>query len=349
MRNKVFGVIIAGGRGERLWPLSRRERPKQFLSLGGRKTLLEETVERILPLTGEENILVVTSEEQVKEVKRVLPWLGEERILQEPLRRNTAPAITWAGLWIEERGGGIMVVLPSDHVIREGDKFRAVVQKGIEYAERESVLVTIGILPTRPETGYGYIEVGERIEEGVWRVARFVEKPDEDTARTFLERGNFFWNSGMFIWRSESILKEVRKYEPAIYEGLKKLSKESIRDIYSQLPDISIDYAVMERSSNIFMVKGEFFWDDVGSWLALRRIGERDEKGNVSWGNNLLLDTENSVVVGSRDKLIALLGVKGIVVVDTPQALLVMEEKKAQEVKRILREIEGKKDWEKYL
>jgi len=351
MDNPVFGVIISGGKGERLWPLSRKDKPKQLLSFFSANPLLVDTVERILPLVGKKRVLIVTSMDIESSVKKIFPWLREKMILAEPVGRNTAPAICWAAVVIsKECREGIMVVLPSDHIIPQKEKFLEKIRLGVELARKGDVLVTIGIQPTRPETGYGYIEVEKEISPNVWRVKRFVEKPEREDAEKFISQGNFFWNSGMFIWRCDVILKKFEELAPTILKGIKEIEKGGdITQIYPSLPDISVDYAIMEKTRNILMIKSDFFWEDTGDWVAVKRMGKKDSFGNVIRGEVMCLSSRNNLIFGREGRLIALLGVEDLVIVDTPDALLIMKEEKAQEVKKLLKEIQKKPEWKKYL
>ncbi len=350
---RVIGVIIAGGKGERFWPLSRIAHPKQMLCIGTEKPLLQKTVERIESWIGGERIIVVTSLSLLQPVRELLPQIPSENILGEPEGKNTAPAICWAATIIEKRWKeGVMVVLPSDHLIREEEKFLQVLKKGVQIARTGDFLLTIGIKPDRPETGYGYIEKGKLWEPGVWRVKRFREKPDLPTARKFLESGNFFWNSGMFIWRNSVILREISRYLPEVREGFQEWARggKSIQDVYKKLPNISIDYGVMEKTKEILVLEGKFFWDDVGQWTSLERISVRDEKGNVIKGKYTGIEVENSIIVNEVEgKLITAIGVKDLVIVDTPDALLVSSKEGLSEIKRLLSQIREKREWKKYL
>ncbi len=350
---RVCSVIIAGGIGERLWPLSRENLPKQMLCLCEKETLIEAAIKRIEPLSGKEGILIFTSRSLKPHLERALPYINPENIIGEPCRRNTGPAIGLAAYWIEKNfGEAVMVILPSDHFIKETEKFRKVMNRGVNAARENDALVTVGITPDRPETGYGYIERGEKVEEGVWKVARFIEKPSLEKAREFVSSSAFLWNSGMLIGKTSTVLKNIKLYLPSVFQGLEEVlqEKKSLQEVYPTFPDISFDYGVLEKSKDVLMVEGEFFWDDVGNWSAMERILQKDKKGNAKRGLSLTLDSCDLIIWGQEGKLVATLGVKDLIIVDTPDALLVMDKGRAQEVKKIVARLrEEKEKFEKYL
>ena len=356
-------VIMAGGRGERFWPRSRGKHPKQLLPIAGVRTMIQETVERVKPLTAEENIYIVTGENLAGEVRRQLPSVPAKNVISEPLGRNTAACIGLAAVRIEkEKPEAVMVVLTADHLIKERERFLEIVKAGAELAEASGNLVTLGIKCTRPDMGYGYIKIknqerrakSEKIE--AYEVEKFVEKPDEETARRFLVSGNYYWNSGMFIWTVSAILEAIRKHMPKLFKGLETIKQspgtpeeaDIVRKVYQNLEPISIDYGVMERAENVAVVKADITWDDVGSWLAMERLYPRDENGNVVLGKFEGIDSTNCIIV-SDDHLVAGIGVSDLIVVTTPEATLICSRERAQDVKKMVKKLVASKEKEKYL
>lgn len=348
-----FAVIMAGGRGERLWPLSRTETPKQFLKLLGDYTLLQQTVERILPLIPLKNTYVVVGKEHVGLVREQLPKLPKQNIIVEPMGRGTAPCVGLAATRLSRIDPkGVMIVLPADHVIADEERFRHLLDEAATVAEAGTHLVTLGITPDRPATGYGYIQARpsqDAANTAVLQVERFTEKPDRDTAQGFLDEGNYYWNSGMFIWRVDAILREIETHMPKLHAGLMEIEKQAGRHNYEQLLERiyatqevnSIDYGVLEKSERVLVLPtGDIGWSDVGDWSALSSVLHTDDGGNVVRASHIGIDTTNSVIVSkhtsSKDRLVATLGLSDIVIVDTDDVLLVMDKKRAQEVKRIL-------------
>ncbi|MBE9546751.1 MAG: mannose-1-phosphate guanylyltransferase [Proteobacteria bacterium] len=350
----MYAVIMAGGRGTRFWPKSREKMPKHLLDIFGKKTIIQETVERIEPLIPAKNILIVTGASHSDEVIRQLPELPEENIIIEPVGRNTAPCIGLAAMYIKKMNPeGVMVVLPSDHYIPDEEVFRRTLAIASEMAQRGNYLLTIGIKPTGPETGYGYMEQGEPVAavmgEDVFQVRSFREKPDIEQAEAFLRDGGFFWNSGMFIWKASTILHEIEKLLPDLYEGLLKIEaaigtdreKDVIGKVYREIAPISVDYGVMEKSGETLLVRGEFGWSDVGSWNALWEVWDKDENGNAVRGRLVSVDSSNSLVY-SPDKLVALVGVEDLVVVETADSILVCKREASQDVKKLVEMLEEK-------
>ena len=337
---KVFNVIIAGGRGTRFWPLTKRT-PKQFLKIFKGKSLLSMTVERFLPMDPSlENTFIVTSRDMVGNVKEDIPWFPEKNIIVEPFGRNTAPAICLSAFFIKERfGSGIMGVFPSDHFI-EGERFRELYNVSIEIAAEYDLLGTFGIKPRYPETGYGYIEKGEEIRKGVYRVKEFHEKPGIERATFYVNSGRFYWNSGMFVWKVDVILEEMKNLAPSIYtpfEGLKgDFSVEALENIYKDIPSISVDYAVMEKTKRVFVVEADFYWSDVGSWRSYYELMEKDKKNNVVDGNVKIIDSEGCLIKGYGGKMVAVIGLRDIAIVDTEDALLVVSLDRSQDVKKVV-------------
>lgn len=346
---KAVAVIMAGGKGERFWPRSRRNMPKQFLSLtDDGKTMIQLTVERIQPLIAIEDVFVVTNKDYKELVKAQLPELPEENIVLEPMAKNTAPCIGLASMYIKKKyDDAVMVVLPSDHLIKFNSMFINTLKDAIEVAEEETNMATIGITPNYPETGYGYINFGEEKQNtknhNVYKVERFVEKPNLEKAKEYLLSGKYLWNSGMFVWKASTILGQFEKLLPDTYAGLLKIEEalgtedaESVLEIeFQKFQSESIDYGIMEKAQDIYTLPGNFGWDDVGSWLALERFNRTNDQGNVVNGNVISIDTKNSIIQGS-DKLIATVGVDNLIVVDTADALLICKKENAQDIKRVL-------------
>jgi len=341
----LFAIIMAGGVGSRFWPRSKKKNPKQLLNILGDYTMIQDTVNRISRLCPKENILIVTNEAQEEGIKEQLPNIPAENIIVEPFGRNTAACIGLASIIIQQRASdAITFVLPSDHVIQDTENFLNALSSAAKFAEVNPALVTIGIEPTRPETGYGYIQIDE--DSGgadVFKVLTFAEKPNYATAVNFIKSGDFFWNSGMFIWKTETILNEIKKHMPDLFEGLMQIEEqinspnfaEILSNIYGQLKSISIDYGIMEKSNNVFLVKGNFQWSDVGSWEAVYQLSEKDKEGNVKLGGvytDMVLDS----YIYSPDKFTAVIGLDNIIVINFQDTLLVCKRDKAQDVKNII-------------
>jgi mannose-1-phosphate guanylyltransferase len=340
-------VILAGGSGVRLWPLSRPDRPKQLMRLAGQRSLLLQAVDRLMPLFAPQDIYVVALEEHLPAIRRELPDLPDENLVGEPIARDTAAAIAYAAslLHAQDPDTG-MGVFTADHLIRPDDVFRKAVQAGLALAESNAdALVTFGIVPTHPHTGLGYVELGEAIETGVWRVRSFREKPDAATARRFIEAGNYRWNSGMFAWRTATILARLQQYLPRTHETMRQISanrsaaerNELARQLYPGLARISIDYAVLEKASDIVLVDMNLNWLDLGSWSALSEALGRDAAGNTRAAVNVVdLDCAGCLFVAEDSHLIAALGVTDLVVVHSADATLVCHRDRAADIKRLV-------------
>ena len=338
MESSFFGVIMAGGRGTRFWPVSTRKLPKQFLNLTGDRTMLQETASRFEGLCGHDEIMVVTGSDHRKTVLEQLPWIRSENLLLEPSGRNTAACIGWAAKTLIDRGCGsdLMVVVPSDHVIDDPQEFR----NTLIMAARPAIdgkLVTIGITPDHPATGYGYLEKGKSLYEGIFEVSSFREKPDLETASEYLASGRYFWNAGMFIWRADVIMEEIARNLPGLCEQLLQLGSLTTPDPqrYDDLPSISIDYGVMENADNVVVVPALFGWNDIGDWPSARRCG-------VGRGTVLAIDSGNSIV-WNRGKLTVLLGVNDISVVETDSVTLIMSDEYSQKLREVVAELENTK------
>jgi mannose-1-phosphate guanylyltransferase len=347
-----YAVILAGGSGKRFWPLSRKSKPKQFLSIISKKTMIEETVDRVASFTDRKNIIVVASIEQKDNFDEVDLNIPDENILYEPVAKNTAMAIAYAAAFINKIDkDAIMIVLPSDHYIKEKDLFKKSVTDVIKSAN-EGYLVTFGITPNRPEMGYGYINIGEAIDNKgeLYKVSSFVEKPNQRDAIDYMKKGTFLWNSGMFIWRADVIKEEFRKYLPEHYESMVSIEKnrDDVDIAYKKIENISIDYGIMERSSKIACKKCNFTWDDVGSWKAIERHNEKDGNGNTIIGNAELKDAHDNIII-SKEGLTVLIGVDDIIVVRTNDATLVCQKDKDNEIKEIIDKIGNQPNKKQYI
>jgi len=340
---------MAGGVGERFWPLSRRKRPKQLLDLVGRGSMIGLTAERLEGLSAPEETFVITNVDQRDAIIEALAGVvPDENVIGEPVGRNTAPCIGLAARLIVDRfGDEPMLVLPSDHLVQPVDEFQELVRAGADWVSRHPSLLTFGIEPTRPETGYGYIRATERVGgEGaaeIYRAGAFLEKPSAEKAAEFVAEGGYYWNSGMFMWRAGTILGEIATHIPDLGELLDRIGTEAgtrplaevLNGIYADAPSISIDYGVMEKAADVVVLRARFDWNDVGSWEFIRDVHPADENGNVAVGDHVLIDAGNNTIV-SGDRLVAILGVDDITVVDGGDTILVCRRDRVQEVKTIV-------------
>lgn len=345
---KTVAVIMAGGRGERFWPRSRQDCPKQFLSLNNDgKTMLQQTAQRLLPFLAYEELYIVSNCDYISLIKKQMPQIPAENILFEPLPKSTAPCIGYAAAVISKKyEDAVMLIIPSDHLIQDNEKYIELLIKAVDVAKRGRNLVTIGITPTYPETGYGYICFEPDETSGAHAVLRFVEKPDLDTAKAYLASGRYLWNSGIFVCKLSTIFSWYQELLPELYRGLLTIKEawgsasfESVlAQCYSEFPSISVDYGIMEHASGIFTIPGDFGWDDAGSFLVLERMNKTDEHGNIVRGNVVAIDTENSIVMGDK-KLIAAVGLADLLIVDTQDALLICDKAHAQDIKNVIQEL----------
>lgn len=355
MMKKLYAVIMAGGRGERFWPMGRKDAPKQLLKLTGESTMLEEAVLRLFPLVPPENILVITNQQYVDRVRALLP-LPAENIVGEPVGRDTAPCVALAAALIRRRDpspDATMAVLPADHVIAPAKALQDTLAAAADRARR-GALVTIGITPTEAATGYGYIHCGDAVGDGFFQVKAFREKPDAATAAAFVRSGDFQWNSGIFIWTVATITAEFERHCPALKTFIARLTAAAdveafLAREFSACPKISIDYAVMEKAQNVLVAAAPFAWNDIGSWSALRGQFPPDGRGNVVRGRCELLDCENCVVISDDSHLVGVIGMTGVAVVKSGNATLVCPLEKAQQVRELIRRIESKPDAAEYL
>jgi mannose-1-phosphate guanylyltransferase len=361
-RSNIYAVIMAGGLGTRFWPASRVKIPKQFLTIIGSRTLVEETFFRVTPIIGKEQIYLVVNRLHRKLTEKIFQRHGV-KILDEPVPRNTAAGIGLAAIHIRKEAGDVpLVILPADHFIADKKKFRNVLRAGISLVA-EGGIATIGIAPTRAETGYGYIQKGKKLARvrgyEVFQVERFIEKPNQKTARRYLKSGDYLWNGGIFLFTTETILKEIGRHLPELHQGLRVIegaigtSKygKLLEEVYRDLDNISIDYGVMEKTeTSVYTIPGRFGWSDIGSWASLYDLNRDrfDKRGNLLKGKGLIHDTENTFVYSNSGRLVSTLGLKDLLIVDTPDALLLADKRRSQEVKKIIGELKKRK-WKKWL
>lgn len=347
---KIYGVIMAGGGGTRFWPLSRQERPKQLLNLSGKEVMVNETIDRLARTANKDDIFIVTNKTQAAAMKEVTRGrIQENHILAEPSARNTAACIGYAAMEILKKyGDGIMVITPSDAFIKNVEEFTRVLSVAVKEAENSDKLVTVGITPTFPSTGYGYIKYGVEDAGDAKKVEEFKEKPDLATAKEYVASGSYAWNSGMFIWKASVILKNFERFLPEIYADIVKIGdamqkpeeQDVINEVYPQIKSISIDYGIMEQSEDVMVVPGEFGWNDVGSFDMLKVMHEEDADGNVVVGDCITIDTTNSVVYSSK-KLVTTLGLDNVVVVETADSIMVCSKDRVQDVKKIVDQLKA--------
>ncbi len=362
MAANFYPVILAGGRGTRFWPLSRKKRAKQLLALDGKRTMIQQTVERLLPITRGKQFWIVTNDDLRPEILRQLPKLAKDQVLAEPMGRNTAPAIGLAAFILQRTNPDAVIGLfPSDHVIGNPDRFREVLAEGMGIAASGENIVVLGIQPTRAETGYGYIETGSLESGKALRVRRFTEKPNAETAAEFLKTGNFYWNSGMFLWSARTLAAALTEHLPKTAALLKKISADygtkkfpgTFRRLYPKCENISIDYAVLEprsaqgeEASNIFCLRADFGWNDLGSWTALHEhhaTKHSPADGNLISGQGIFTLNASGNYVHAPGKFVAVVGVNDIVVVETEDALLVTTRANSQDVGKIVKHLDERK------
>ena len=353
MDNNRYCVIMCGGVGSRFWPFSKTSKPKQFIDFFGTgRSLLQMAYDRIKDIVPDENIILITNENYGALIKEQLPQIADSQILLEPVRRNTAPCIAWAAHHIQALNPDAkMLVAPSDHLILNIEKYHQSVIKAFEFIEGRDALVTMGIKPNRPETGYGYIQVGEHVEGDFSAVKTFTEKPDEDLARIFLKSGEFFWNSGMFIWSVESIIKAMSNHVPemsAIFElgkpyfGTDK-EQEYINSNFEACPSVSIDFALMEKAPNVYVETVDFGWNDLGTWGSLYDHSPKNRDGNVTQNSKaLMFNSHNNIVAIKGDKLLVASGLEGYIVADVDDALLIVPLDEEQKIKTYVNEVKSK-------
>jgi mannose-1-phosphate guanylyltransferase len=356
MKNN-YCVIMAGGIGSRFWPLSRNNFPKQFIDiLGTGKTLIRQTYERFLSICPKENIYIVTNEGYVAHVFQQIPELGKDQVLAEPQRRNTAPCVAYAASKIYAiNPDANLIVAPSDHIIKDEASFHKAVLSGLEFTGEKDVLLTIGIHPNRPDTGYGYIQFKEEESEDEFKIRKvktFTEKPNLEMARFFLKSGEFLWNAGIFLWNAKAILKALQEYMPDMYtifqEGAEHYNKPSeadyIRKAYGLCKNISIDYGIMEKARNVFVLIAEFGWSDLGTWKSLYEQLPHDKQGNAIVGQHVMVDhTSNCIINMSKDKLAVIQGLENFIVVESDNVLLICPKDDEQQVRNLVNDVKIKK------
>jgi len=360
----VYAVIMAGGSGTRFWPKSTKKFPKQFLNLFGEGTMIQNTANRIKELIPQERILVVTNDSYVDIVREQLPKVPETNIVGEPVAKNTGPCVAIAAeLLIKQDPDAVMVVLPADHHITNPEEFQNILSTAIAKAESGKDLVTIGIKPDRPETGFGYIHADSSLSESVKnnkveKVKAFKEKPNLETAEEFVASGDFYWNSGMFIWRADTVIEEFRRQLPDMHDLLKTASQDlytdlhnaAINEFYFDCESVSIDYGIMEGAKGVYVVPGEFGWNDVGSWTAVYELGEKNNDDNVIQAvNATFAGSQKNLVVSNSGKMISLVGMENVAVVETENSILICDLNQAQGVKEIVEQLKGTDDFKEFL
>lgn len=341
---KTYAVVMAGGGGTRFWPLSRQNMPKQLLNLSGSDAMINETIKRFETIISLKDTYIVTNKTQADVMKDILLTdIPRKNILSEPSARNTAPCILYAAMHIyEQYGDGVMCIFPSDHYITDEQSFKNVLNEAIKIAEHSEAIVTIGIKPTFPSTGYGYIKT-ETTDGSSYKIDKFVEKPTLEKAKNYMEHGSYYWNSGMFVWKVSVIIDSFKRFLPRIYNNLNKVSgkygtdeeAKLIAEIYPTLDSISVDYGIMERTDNALVIPGDFGWNDVGSWDALGAVFSSDEQGNIIKADHIGVNTKECIIYGDK-KLVATVGISNIVVVDTEDAVMICSKDNAQDVKQIV-------------
>lgn len=355
MNKNNYCVIMSGGIGSRFWPASREAKPKQFLDFFGTgKSLIRLTFERFKSIVPAENIFIVTNDTYKELTHKELPELSENQILTEPMRRNTAPCVAFASYHIQALNPDAnIIVAPSDHLIVNEAEFTRLINESLEFVEKHSTLLTLGILPNRPETGYGYIQMSDEALDGVTKVKVFTEKPNLELAKVFYESGEFLWNSGIFIWNTKAILEALRLHLPEVTnifdKGLDKFGTEKeklfIDEVYTFCPNISIDYGIMEKASNVYVKAANFGWSDLGTWGSLYEISDKDDMGNVTVGaETLLYDSTDNIITLPKDKLAVIQGLEGYIVVESDGVLLICKKDEEQRIKEFVTDAKIKFD-----
>ncbi|MCC5025421.1 MAG: mannose-1-phosphate guanylyltransferase [Candidatus Synoicihabitans palmerolidicus] len=346
-------VIIAGGKGERFWPQSRAERPKHLLPMVGNEPLLTQTINRVMPIVPKENIIVITSAVQEKDVRAVCKDLPKENVIVEPVGRDTAAAVGLAAAIVGAKDpNGVFAILPADHVIHNGKKYQADLKAAFAAAAKAPVMVAIGITPTEPATGFGYVQRGSEWKKinrrTLYTVKRFVEKPDLKTAKKYVKSGTYFWNAGMFVWSVGVVEAAITEFAPKLDAGLKPIREALakgrriapvLKEVYPELDKISVDYALLEKSTNVVVLPSTFDWDDVGTWPAVARHYKPDASGNVMRGETMVEQGAGNIVFSEGTHLVAVVGADNLIVVHTPEATLVCPKDKAQEIKALLKRV----------
>ena len=347
-----YCVIMCGGVGSRFWPYSRANAPKQFIDFFGTgRTLLQMSYDRTKGIVPSENVIILTNEQYAPLVQEQLPELDKSQILLEPARRNTAPCIAWAAYHIKALNpNAIMMVAPSDHLVLKEDEFKRCINKGFDFIAKNDALLTLGIKPGRPETGYGYIQIGERVDESISKVKTFTEKPNLELAKVFLSTGEFFWNSGMFLWSADSIMNAIQECAPEIANQFDKglgtygtdKETEFIQQNFAACPGISIDFAVMEKAKNVYVECVDFGWDDLGTWGALYDNSPKNHEGNVTENcNTMLFDCKDCMVAAKGDKLIVASQLKDYIIAAADDVVLIVPKSEEQKIKNYVNEVKA--------
>lgn len=340
----TYVLILAGGRGERFWPLSRRNLPKQFISLSGKTSFLQDTFKRALSVAPLNRIYVITNKDHLRLIRSHLPSLKRKNIVAEPESKNTAACIGLASIILRKLDpDSLTVVMPSDHLIRSDLNFKTLIKKAIGLAKRTDSLILIGIKPTYPETGFGYLRLSKSADEGIYNVRQFIEKPSLKKAKSFIKNKNYAWNSGIFVWKTQTILSAIRKYLPRLYKGLedmaiyldKKGVERNIRKHYKSFENISIDKGVLEKSNQIKALVSNFFWCDVGSWRVFEAITPKDRLGNIAKGNFIGMDTNGCIIFSEDDHLVGTIGLRNLVIVKFGNATLVCPKEKTDQIRHL--------------
>lgn len=348
-------IILAGGAGTRFWPVSRKIRPKQFLPIVSEKTMIEETIDRLSSQIPLKNIYTIANPEKTGMIKSLLPDLPDTNLLVEPVGKNTAPSLMLATAQIHlQNPKAVLAVLPADHLIKDSSHFLKKLEAAAAAASSGDYLITFGVPPTYPATGYGYIRFSpdhpvHSLDEPFWVVQEFKEKPDLEQAKGFLKHGHYFWNSGMFLWQADIFARKLERFAPEMFscwtqirDALEAKDEARIASLFEEIPSISVDYALMEKAEGVLMARGDFGWSDVGAWSSLADAWPQDETGNALRGDSVILDSQDCLVY-NPDKLTALIGVKDIIVVNTEDALLIVHKNQDQKVKDIVGELKKKK------
>ena len=358
-KSSLYALILAGGRGKRLWPKSKKIFPKHFISFTSKYSLLQETYRRLDGFIPPEHILIVTLKEQINFIKKQIPQL--KNMIVEPEGKNTLSSILLGEIFIKnEDPQAILIVLPSDHFIKPRDKFLKILSKAKEFIERKDGIVTLGIKPDYPETGYGYIKIyPQKIFPDIYKVERFIEKPDLKKAKIIFQKNEYFWNLGIFIFRAGKALEETKRFFPYLYKefislkekiGNKREWEWTLKNIYRKIPSQSFDQAILEKSKSVYMLKADFSWVDLGSWLSLERILKKDSDKNVSLGNNFLYHTDNSIIVNEENNhLLVASGLSNTIVVHTPKVTLIYPKTQNHEFKKLFKRLEEEKKFKEYL
>ncbi len=347
-----YVIIMAGGIGSRFWPVSKKSFPKQFMDiLGTGQSLILQTYNRFAQFIPKENIFVVTNQDYVDLVLQHIPGITKDQILEEPLARNTAPCIALASYKLKQMNpNAVCIIAPSDHLITQETKFIETATKALNFAENNDALVTLGIQPSRPDTGYGYIQFNPKLHEnGIHSVKTFTEKPTEEIAKTFVDSGEFLWNAGIFVWSNNAIVNRIEQYLPEIHQLFSELDfnshnfKTELEISYGQCPSISIDYGIMEKDKNVFVLPSDFGWSDLGTWKSLWDVSQKDVQNNSLIGKNIrTYQSSESLVFSTNDKLLVISGLDNVVVVDSDDVLLIMNKDKEQELRNIVNEVKDK-------